>query len=124
MQNLRKQIADCLRYVRRQYSENVRRENVESLITTVSTEYCPPSLSELILFSGETDLSSVYIVGGVVSNDGYDESFVDIIKLRKQSDEEYFDCVCSWILPSDYQQSQYQEYLRLKQLFEGNENEK
>lgn len=120
MQDLRKQIADCLRYIRKNYSTNLNREYVEEHISTVSTEYIRPSLSELILFSGETDLSSVYVVGGTISNDGGDESFVDIIKLRKQTDDEYYDSICSWILPSDYQQKQYNDYIRLKELFEGN----
>jgi len=115
---LRKMIADCLRFFKKQdgywieRSEvNVHRENVYLYSTGLS-------LQDLLEYINPTEYSSTFIKVDSVFNDT-DEAHCSIYCIRKQTDQEYFESICSYILPTEHQWKQYQDYLRLKKQFES-----
>ena len=115
--NLRKQLADCLKYYNKQDGYYIKRELVEDFnynLTGAST------LEDILYFCKENNIhpNTVTISGYSGEDyDGYPENGITISTFRKQTDEEYFDLVCSCILPTKYQQEQYEQYLKLKRIF-------
>ena len=117
---LRKQIADVLRYIRRNEDFNHPRIDVEVHMEYITTECNGASLSTLIDCIDPSCYDKVFVRGGAGEDyDGYKEGYVEVYTYRKQTDEEYFESLCQYLLPTDYQGKQYKEYLRLKAMFEG-----
>lgn len=116
---LRKQLEDTLRYLRKYDGYCIPREDVEVHMEHITTEHTDVSLSTLVNAIAPSDYSTVFVRGGAGEDyDGYPEGWVQVYTYRKQTDEEYFDSVRRYLLPTEYQQKQYQEYLRLKNIFE------
>ena len=89
----------------------------------ITTEHSGVSLSTLVDYIDPADYSTVFVRGGGgEDSEGYPEGYVEVYTYRKQTDEEYFDRICQEIPPTEYQQKQYQDYLRLKQLFEKDQS--
>jgi hypothetical protein len=121
MTSIRKQLADTLRYIRRERQSDCSRtrEKVEVSIDTYNSDFNQASLEELTNGVCPSDYKNVFVRGYSREDyDGYPEGYVELYTYRKETDEEYFDGICQIILPTEYQQKQYQDYLRLKQLFE------
>lgn len=123
---LRKMIADCLRYIKHLNKGKfgygwIPRDTVEVHVETYYTTYSSVSLADVILGIDPIDYDSIFIRGSsyVDRYDGMDSSQVELYSYRKQTDQEYFDSICSYILPAKYQQEKYETYLQLKKLFEG-----
>lgn len=127
MTSIRKQLADTLRYIRRErlsdYDQG--RQEVEVSIESMSTSLDNVTLSALVQGMDSNDYDKVFIRGyqaGSSDWDGYPEGYVELYTYRKETDQEYFDRICQEILPTEYQQKQYRDYLRLKQLFEKDQS--
>jgi len=119
---LRKMLVDCLRYIHKgsKYGYRIERETVEVGIDTCDTTSRSVCLSEIIKGIDPADYENVLIQGSSYEDfDGFTGSQIELYYYRKQTDQEYFESVCSYILPTDYQVNQYNEYLRLKAQFEG-----
>jgi hypothetical protein len=123
---LRKMIADCLRYIKNLNTGRfgygwVPREDVEVHKDTIDTTYSGVSLASLVDYIDPKDYGNVFVRGrgseGSEEYDGYSAWEVEIYSLRKQTDKEYFESLCGYILPAEYQQNQYETYLRLKKQF-------
>lgn len=116
--NLRKQLAYCLKYYKKTEGYYPTREYVENFQYSLSGEITLKDIQNFCNINN-IDINDIYICGYSAEDyDGYPESGVNITIYRKQTDEEYFDTVCSCILPSEYQLEQYNTYLRLKKMFE------
>ena len=116
---LRNQIKDVLKYLRKtdRYSLDRQTEEVvlDNLCTTGSCRISLCSLAEQY-----KDFPEVFIRGYEANDyDDYPDGYIEISTERKQTDQEYFEYLCSILLPTDYQARQYKEYLRLKEMFEG-----
>ena len=114
---LRKQLADTLKYLRKSKLA-FKRDKTEVLEDTIITStFRDVSLQELLEGISPEDYSSVFIRG---VEHGYEDSegFVELYSFRLQTDEEYFEVICDMILPTAYQQKQYEDYLRLKSMFD------
>ena len=112
---LRKQLADCLKYIRRSSKYGSRRQEVELFLGTHCTNFDTISLQHLIQEYSSYGADKVLIRGFSSEDyDGYSEGNIEVYTYRKQTDEEYFDDVCQCLSPTKYQQEQYQDYLRLK----------
>lgn len=114
---LRKQLADTLKYLRKSKLA-FKRDKTEVLEDTIITStFRDVSLQELLEGISPEDYSFVFIRG---AEHGYEDSegFVELYSFRHQTDEEYFEVICDMILPTAYQQKQYEDYLRLKSMFE------
>lgn len=125
MTSIRKQLADTLRYIRRErLSDYVQgRREVEVSIESMSTVLDNVTLSVLVQGIDSNDYDKVFIRGYQGEDwDGYPEGYVELYTYRKETDQEYFDRICQEIPPTEYQQKQYQDYLRLKQLFEKDQS--
>lgn len=123
---LRKQIADCLRYLRYgDYGYWIPREDIEVHEDIIDTTYNVVSLETLIDYIDPKEYKNIFVRGSSYKDDygDMDSSQVEIYTYRKQTDQEYFDSLCEYILPTEYQQDQYETYLRLKKVFEGDNNE-
>ena len=120
MTSIRKQLADTLRYIRREHlSDYLERESVELFIESITTTCMDTSINRLIEGIDPSDYSNVFVRGGQGEDwDGYKEGYIELYAYRKETDQEYFDRVCQYILPTENQQKQYQDYLRLKSVFE------
>ena len=120
---LRRMITDCLKYLSKPSRRYMKREDVEVYIQSYNTTYNNVSISEIIEGIDPKDYTSTYIRGkSYQDNEGYEEAAeIELYYYRKQTDQEYFDSICQYILPTDYQQQQYQQYLRLKSIFEKEE---
>ena len=121
MTSIRRQLADTLRYIRRErLSDYVQdRQEIEVSIESMSTVIDNVTLGDLVQRINSNDYDKVFIRGLQGEDwEGYPEGYVELYAYRKETDQEYFDRVCQEILPTEYQQKQYQDYLRLKQLFE------
>lgn len=117
---LRKQLADCLKYIRRSSDYSHSRQEVEVFLGTYCTNLDTISLEYLIQEYSSYDADKVLIRGFSSEDyDGYPEGNIEVYTYRKQTDKEYFDDVCQYLSPTKYQQEQYQDYLRLKKQFEG-----
>lgn len=115
---LRKQLADTLKYLRKS-KQNIKRGEVVSSVDTIYTSFATMSLQELLEGISPEDYSSVFIKGsGQEDYDGYNEGYIELYSFRNQTDEEYFEHVCSIVEPSPWQRKQYEDYLRLKSMFE------
>lgn len=123
---LRKQIADCLRYIKNLNTGRfgygwIQRKDIEVHEDTIDTTHSGVSLETLVEYVDPKYYSNVFVRGKSYEDyDGQDGSEVELYTLRKQTDQEYFDYLCSYIVPIEYQQNQYETYLRLKKLFEAN----
>lgn len=124
MTSTRKQLADTIRHIRRNSLSNCfGREEVESHMDFITTEYNGVSLETLIEHIDPSEYSNVFVRGGSSTDwDGYPEGYVELYTYRKETDLEYFDRICQVILPTEYQQKQYQDYLLLKQFFEKDQS--
>lgn len=133
---LRKQIADVLRYLRRGYYKDVpwacAREAKEVPMDTYNfSGYAPEELiegiQEVINKASSKGIKSTNIkcYANCEYDDeyGYTTSEIVFNAVVKQSDEEYFETLCGYLLPSTYQLNQYKEYVRLKKVFEGCNND-
>ena len=120
MTSIRKQLADTLRHICREHlSDSIKRESVELFIESITTTCMDTSINRLIEGIDPSDYSNVFVRGGQGEDwDGYKEGYIELYAYRKETDQEYFDRVCQDILPTEYQQKQYQDYLRLKSVFE------
>lgn len=117
---LRNQIKDVLKYLRKTDKYCLERQSEEVVLDNLCTAFGLVNLSSLILEYGNEDTSKVFIRGYSAEDyDGYPEGFIEISTERKQTDLEYFEYLCSILLPTDYQMKQYKEYLRLKEMFES-----
>jgi len=117
---LRSQIADCLRYYKKDRGYWIEREDVEVHEDTIITTYEGASLADLIEYVDPKHYKNVFVRGKSYEDyDGQDGSQVETYSLRKQTDKEYFDSICSCIIPAEYQSSQYNLYRSLKKQFEG-----
>lgn len=117
---LSKMIADCLRYIRNgeEFGYWVPREDVEVHEDTIDTTYSGVSLASLVDYIDPKDYGNVFVRGKSYDYyDGRDGSQVELYSYRKQTDKEYFESLCGYILPAEYQSNQYETYLRLKKLF-------
>lgn len=116
---LRNQIKDALKYLRKTDRYSLERKTEEVVLDNLCTNAGLVDLSSLIQEYGNGDPSKVFIRGYSAEDyDGYPEGFIEISTERKQTDREYFEYLCSILLPTDYQLTQYKEYLRLKGIFE------
>lgn len=117
---LRNQIKDVLKYLRKTDRYCLERQNKEVVLDNLCTNAGLVDLSSLMQEYGNGDSSKVFIRGYSAEDyDGYPEGFIEISTERKQTDEEYFEYLCSILLPTEYQLNQYKEYLRLKEMFES-----
>ncbi len=117
---LRKQLADTLKYLRKS-KQSIRRGKVEvAEDRTITAFYTKAvSLKEILKYIPPEDYPSVFIRGGSEEDyDGCDEGYIELYSFRNQTDEEYFEQVCSVVEPSPWQRKQYEDYLRLKRMFE------
>ena len=115
---LRKMIADCLRFFKKQDGYWITRDCIEVHEDRLDTTYSGISLENLIAGFNPKDYKNIFVRGDSYKDYEYgDGSQVLIYSLRKQTDQEYFDTICSYILPTEHQWKQYQEYLRLKKQF-------
>lgn len=119
---LRKQLADTLKYLRKSKLK-VQRSKVEVHEANIPTEgFSDLSLQELLEGITPEDYSSVFIRAGSAEDYdgyGYKEGYIELYSFRNQTDEEYFEQVCSVVEPSPWQRKQYEDYLRLKSMFEN-----
>lgn len=117
---LRNQIKDVLKYLRKTDRYCLERQTEEVVLDNLCTNAGLVDLSSLIQEYGNGDSSKVFIRGYSAEDyDGYPEGFIEISTERKQTDLEYFEYLCSILLPTDYQLQQYKEYIRLKEMFES-----
>ena len=118
---LRRMIADCLKYLKKQDWGWLEREDVEVTVVVYETTYGRVSLAEVLGGIDPKDYDKLFLRGKSYRDcDGFeDSSEVELYSYRKQTDQEYFDSICQYILPTEYQQEQYETYLRLKEMFEG-----
>jgi hypothetical protein len=118
MVSIRKQIADTIRFIRKNYSTNPVRDRVEETVEIIDTTYSHVSIADLAMYTKGHSTNDIYIRGeSFLDYDDIPINKVFLFRLRKQTDEEYFDTVCSYVLPSSYQIEQYETYLRLKQIY-------
>lgn len=118
---LRKMIADCLKYLKKQDGYWIEREDIEINEHTYYTTNNGVSIAEVITDVDPKDYDKLFLRGKSYEDcDGFDSSEVEIYSYRKQTDREYFDSICQYILPTEYQLGQYETYIRLKKMFEGN----
>lgn len=116
---LRNQIKDVLKYLRKTDKYSLERQTEEVILDNLcTTGSCRISLSSL---AGQyKDFPDVFVRGYQLDDsDDYPDGYIEISTERKQTDQEYFDYLCSILLPTDYQMKQYKEYLRLKRMFES-----
>lgn len=118
---LRRMIADCLKYLKKQDWNWLEREDIEIVEDTYYTTNYGVSIAEVIDGVDPKDYDKLFLRGKSYKDyDGFeDSSEVELYSYRKQTDQEYFDSICQYILPTEYQQGQYETYLRLKKMFEG-----
>jgi hypothetical protein len=110
---LRKQIVDCLKYIKNDLGYYVRRELIESHLG----HYMDGALLIDIWNEYGNDETIVIRVNPYTDYDGYAEYDLEIGQIRYQNDEEYFNSLLDQIAPTEYQLQEYQQYLRLKQKF-------
>lgn len=117
---LRNQIKDVLKYLRKTDRDYLERQTEEVVLNNLCTNAGLVNLSSLMQEYGNGDSSKVFIRGYSAEDyDGYPEGFIEISTERKQTDREYFEYLCSILLPTEYQLTQYKEYIRLKEMFES-----
>lgn len=128
---LRKQITDVLRYLRKDCKGTpwiYKRGTKEVHMDSFSFKGIDPmQLIDWIRYSVNAashcgvhhDDIRCYANYEYDEEDDYETSEIVFNTVVKQSDEEYFDALCWYLLPSDYQLQQYNEYIRLKKIFEG-----
>lgn len=117
---LRNQIKDVLKYLRKTDRCCLERQTEEVVLDNLCTNVGLVNLSSLMQEYSNGDSSKVFIRGYSAEDyDDYPEGFIEISTERKQTDREYFEYLCSILLPTDYQMKQCKEYLRLKEMFEG-----
>ena len=119
MTTLRKQIADTLRYIRRNDPDDyVRRHYVE--VDVGDRCHTHNLRMDVLLESVNIPLDKLFIRGWSVEDRyGAEDGYVQLYTYRPQTDEEYFEELCQYVCPTEYQQRQYQQYLSLKRIFEG-----
>lgn len=104
---IRKQITDCIKYIRRKDVQYPTRENIR---VERASFYSDIPVSELLEYVSAHDLEQVFI-----GADGYeDNTRIEVYTYRKQTDIEYFDMLSSYICPTQYQIDEFQQYQRLK----------
>lgn len=117
---LRRMLADTLKYLKKRDGQWIEREDVEVNVETYYTNCNNVSIAEIIDGIDPKDYDGMFIRGIVYEDyDGYFTSELELYHFRKQTDKEYFDSICQYLLPTGYQQEQYQQYLRLKKMYEG-----
>jgi hypothetical protein len=128
---LRKQITDVLRYLRKDckgtpwiYGRVTKEVHLAGF--SLSGDSPDVVISGIQRIVNEAHLKGIHISDiKCYANyeqdieDGYETSEIVFNAIVKQTDEEYFDALCEYLLPSDYQLKQYNEYIRLKKIFEN-----
>ena len=113
---LRKQIADCVRFIRRNSDWCPERGVSKEVLDTINTASL---LSDIVSAVGDVPFDSIVVDSESSTDyDGYPENYIILSIIRKQTDEEWFDKIADCIAPNEYQQHQYQQYLYLKNLFD------
>ena len=110
---LRKQIVDCLKYIKREVGYYPPREQDEIYVGTYMDGY---RLIDIWNEYGNDETVFIY-AESVESYDGFADNELTIKRHQIQDDIAYFDYLCTWIQPSEYQLQEYQTYLRLKHKF-------
>ena len=105
---IRTMMKDIIKYLRRDCPNDdalYSRENVWSSPIDSFTVFGCCSTSGVLSFLGEYKDSSfgVFITTNKDEYEEYESSKLTVKQLRKQTDEEYFESLCQWILPNDYQ---------------------
>lgn len=114
MIELRKQLADTIKYLRRKKMTCLRRAVVRGKqvhCSSLSEETVEDIIDILKKYPSDYEVH-------FSDNDGY-SVLMEIFPCGKETDHDYFERICSYLLPTDYQQRQYADYLRLKKMFEG-----
>lgn len=102
----------------------IKREEIEIHEGTYDTTHCSVSIAEIVDGVLPEDYTKLFARGsGYQDYDNFPCSQIELYSYRKQTDQEYFDSLCEYILPAEYQQNQYETYLWLKKVFEGDNNE-
>lgn len=117
--NIRKQIADTLRYVRRTHGYWVDREVYSEEIDRLRA---PASMSDVMQVIKTHNLSIDDVMLEEITEydfDDYAYSFLTISVINPQNDESYFESLCETVLPTPYQLEEYDTYKRLKFKYEG-----
>lgn len=117
--NIRSQIAYCLRYIHNKDNFRLQRDCVEDFSYLLTGDQTLDSI-EYFCKENDIDLKSMNLEGWSGEDcDGRPENGIRVYTYRKQTDKEYFDSICEYILPTKYQQEQYEKYLQLKIMFES-----
>ena len=120
MVSIRDQIADILRYIKKEERRwHIRHlkdvalgtfSSCESLVTLIEGAGCVENLNSIL----------VTTVSESVSYEDYNQEYLKLFYMAPVSDEEWFDTLCSHISPMQTSYlEQYQQYQRLKEYFEG-----
>lgn len=117
MNELRRQILDCIRYLRRNRQAWLERDLVHVYLDNVIFDMNQP-ISHLIGIAGGQPPDNIFLD----PPDDADFPYAKCYTKRKQTDYEYFEVLAQRVCPTEYQIDQYQNYLRLKNFFEGKSN--
>lgn len=120
---LRQQLVDVLKYLRSIGVRNymLRRDKVIDRIDTINSDISV-SLADLISLYSKYNPKDIIVTGYSEKDwDDYTTNMIDISLERYRTDSEYFEQLCSIpeLRVSDYNKQQYDTYLRLKKMFEG-----
>lgn len=124
MTDIRKQIADTLRYLRKHHEKSSWLQRSKEL-REIERRYDSIPFEELERYCDEIISCGVKKEDILISSeceddcDGYPSRHVVLSVYEEQSDNSYFDTLCDYLLPSASQIDQYQTYLRLKAIYEG-----
>ena len=116
----RKQIADTLRHCRRVHGYSIVRDTKLVEFDRVSDQARLIDIIKIIQHNSNLNIEDACL--SVVSETDYDDctyNYIALEKLTKQTDQEYFESVCEYLLPTPYQTQEYDMYKRLKHKYEG-----
>ena len=121
MVSMRKQMVDCLKWLRRNPSNYVPTRNIEE---SYQTEYYEAVSLQTIFDEHSTVDPSLVIISGhsVKDYDGYPEGRVTISYAHPETDSEYYDTIASCMVDVS-NLSEYKMFLELKKKFEGDSND-
>jgi len=115
---LRTQLADCLKYLRKVDGYWFERPYTECVISSEIGSVTVDRLNHLCALANKA-LDQVFVEGWSGEDyEGYPEDGVRVSCYAPVSDEAWFEAVCASVLPTQYQQQEYDQYLRLKAKFE------
>lgn len=120
--NIRNQIADTLKYLRKTEDWTVLRREYVDQGFGVAFNLEHATLADLVYCANENLVPLEDITFELHEGEDYDgflESHLSLKYPRLMTDEEYFNSLCYLLLPTEYQISQWEQYQKLKTIFEG-----